>query len=290
MHHVLVTGVSSGIGYGIAREFLRKGYFVFGSVRTGHDAERLKRGLGPSFMPLVFDITDEEAVARAAETVSGVLEGRGLSGLINNAGIAESGPLMHATAEQLRRQFEVNVIGQVIVTREFLPLLGARKNCPHPPGKIFFISSSSGKIAHLFLGAYVGSKHAIEGMARVLRIELQLYGIPVVVIGPGAVASSIWDKESATSAAALYEKTDYGEAVKRFQSYFIASGKKGYDVDGFGARVVRIFEKKRNRFRYAVVKNVLKKWVLPRLMPSRAFDRKLGRAFELLPRSSTRKP
>lgn len=135
MKHIVITGVSSGIGYGIAREFLRKGYFVFGSVRNEKDADRLQTGFGPNFKPLIFDITDEAAVKQGVETVRNIVGGNGLAGLINNAGIAVSGPLMHTTTDRLRQQFEVNVIGQMIVTREFLPLLGAFRDCPFPPGK-----------------------------------------------------------------------------------------------------------------------------------------------------------
>ncbi|RPJ07225.1 MAG: SDR family NAD(P)-dependent oxidoreductase [Spirochaetaceae bacterium] len=282
MKYIVVTGASTGIGFGTVAEFIRKQYFVFGSVRNNDDASRLQMTFGQTFKPLIFDITDESAVENAANIVKNTIHGAGLAGLINNAGVAVSGPLMHTSMKELRYQYEVNVTGQMIVTKAFLPLLGARMDNPFPPGKIVFISSSSGKVAHLFLGAYVGSKHAIEGIAHVLRIELQLYKIGVVIIGPGAVNSAIWDKESAQGGAELFRDTDYGPSVSLFQKYFIKSGKSGFDVLEAGKRIVKIFEKKKNRLRYPLVKNKFRKWIIPRLLPSNAFDRKIAEKFGLL--------
>jgi NAD(P)-dependent dehydrogenase (short-subunit alcohol dehydrogenase family) len=108
----------------------------------------------------------------------------GLACLINNAGLSTSGPLMLQPIADIRRQFEVNVIGLFAVAQAFLPLLGATRNAGHPPGRIINISSVGGKVAVPFIGAYVGSKHALEGMSHSLRQELQLYGIDVIVVGP----------------------------------------------------------------------------------------------------------
>ena len=221
MNYIVITGVSSGIGYGAAKEFASHGYHVFGSTRQMQDAARIKAEIGTNFTPLLFDITDGEAVKEAARQVEVITGKEGITGLINNAGIATCGPIMHQPLDEIRSQFEVNVIGQISVIQAFLPLLGARKSMRNKPGRILNISSVGGKLAAPFLGAYAGSKHAMEGISQSLRRELQLYGIDVIVIGPGAVNTSIWDKETVQDLS-KYSQTDYAESLEAFQKYAIA--------------------------------------------------------------------
>ena len=120
--------------------------------------------------------------------------------------------------DDIRRQFEVNVIGLFAVTQAFLPLLGAQKNASRPPGRIINISPVGGKIAAPFVGAYVGSKHAVEGMSHSLRRELQLYGIDVILVGPGPVKTAIWDKPSATELG-IFAGSDYAPAITTSKSF-----------------------------------------------------------------------
>jgi NAD(P)-dependent dehydrogenase (short-subunit alcohol dehydrogenase family) len=277
MKHVLVTGASTGIGYAAAQAFIEKGYHVYGNVRKQADADRLQQALGAQFTPLIFDVTDHAAIAAAAQRVEAEIGKDGLACLINNAGIATSGPLMLQPMDDLRFQFEVNVFGLLAVTQAFLPLLGARKNPTHAPGRILMISSVGGKLAGPFLGAYTGSKHALEGMSKSLRQELQLYGIDVIVIGPGRIQTAIWDKPSAQEIG-IFEGTDYDPMIRRFQAYFVKTGKKGLPAEFLGRRLVRIFEKRRPRPRYTYVPNYLSNWVMPRLLPTRTIDRLIGKA------------
>ncbi|MBN1696653.1 MAG: SDR family oxidoreductase [Spirochaetales bacterium] len=272
MKTVVITGASSGIGYGTAKAFASCGkYRVFGSVRKQEDGERLKKDFGPNFEPLRFDITDHGQVAEAAEFVGKHIPEDETCGLINNAGIAVTGPLMHLSGCEMRKQFEVNVIGQMIVTQAFLPLLKIRKS-KVPPGRILFISSSSGKIPYPYLGAYVGSKHAIEGMARTLRIELLLYGIDVIVIGPGAVNTPLWKNRDSLDIE-RFHGTDYYGSLTSFKAGFTRHGENGTDIYTAGMKIRRIFEKRRPRARYALVKHSFGRWLLPRLMPDRLFAR-----------------
>jgi NAD(P)-dependent dehydrogenase (short-subunit alcohol dehydrogenase family) len=271
---VFITGVSSGIGLGTAKAFLAHGYQVFGSVRKKQDADRLAATLGREFQPFLFDVTDATAIARAAETVSSELKGKGLGGLINNAGIGIGGPLMYQPLSEIRAHFDVNVVGLVAVTQAFLPLLGARADHSSSPGKIINISSIGGKLAVPFLGAYSGSKFAVEGVSHTLRRELLLYGIDVIVIGPGAVATPIWDKSGDTS---VYKQTDYFKSLNGFKDYFIAEGKKGFSIDEFGEKVFHIFEVRKPKTRYALVPHAFRNWTLPRLMPDRVTDRIIAR-------------
>ncbi|MFD2784723.1 SDR family oxidoreductase [Hymenobacter rubripertinctus] len=144
---VVITGVSSGVGLAAARAFLGRGYRVFGSLRTQADAARLQTELGPDFTPLLFDVTDAQAVARAAAEVARALAGAPLTGLLNNAGIAFDGPLQHQSLAVIRQHFEVNVLGVVAVTQAFLPLLGARAGFAGHPGRVLNMGSVSGQVA-----------------------------------------------------------------------------------------------------------------------------------------------
>jgi NAD(P)-dependent dehydrogenase (short-subunit alcohol dehydrogenase family) len=109
---------------------------VFGSVRTTDDAKAAQAEFGDSFTPLLFDVTDASAIARAKEFVRDAVGDAGLGGMVNNAGICVSGPLLHVPMTEVRHQLEVNVLGGLQVFRSFLPLLGAVRPCPHAPGRI----------------------------------------------------------------------------------------------------------------------------------------------------------
>ena len=278
MKSIVITGVSTGIGFGAAKEFVTHGYQVFGSVRREADAARLKAELGDNFTPLIFDITDIGAVRSAACQVETIIGDRILNGLINNAGMATSGTLMHQPLDEIRLQFEVNVVGQIGVTQAFLPLLGARKNNndKQRSGRIINISSVVGKLAVPFLGAYVGSKHAFEGISHSLRRELQLYGIDVIIVAPGAVSTAIWDKESAQDIS-KYLTTDYAESATTFQKHFVRQGKKGYPPEVFGKFIRKVFETSKPKTKYAIVPNLLLDWIIPTALPDRWLDRIIGR-------------
>lgn len=271
MRSIAITGVSSGIGYGAAREFVGHGYRVFGSVRKEEDAERLRAELGANFTPLVFDVTDRTAVLGAAEEVGEMLDGSGLAGLVNNAGTAIGGPLMLQPLEEVRAHFEVNVVGLVSVTQAFLPILGARRPRTHEPGRILNIGSVGGKIASPFIGAYAGTKHAVEGISDSLRRELLPYGIDVILIEPGAVRTEIWDKGA--SQAGRYADTDYAEPLARFGKYTEGLARKGYPPEKFGEFVREVFEKEKPKTRYAIVPGKFANFTVPRLLPDRWLDR-----------------
>ncbi len=276
---VVVTGASTGIGYAAAEAFIKRGCRVFGSVRKQADADRLNEAFGDQFTPLIFDVTDTDGIILGRKIVEQELQGSGLGCLVNNAGIAIGGPLQHIPIKELRRQFEVNVIGLIEVTQQFLPILGARDNHPTAPGKIINISSGAGKIATPFLGPYVGSKHALEGISHSLRRELQVYGIDVVIVGPGAVNTPIWDKAKDLP---IYEGTAYSEATAMLQKFAIKSGKKGYPSEFLGEKIADIFFHPSPKVRYAYVPKRWERWIIPRILPSRLFDRILGKRMGLL--------
>ena len=266
---ILITGVSSGIGYGAAKELIHRDYKVFGSVRKQDDAERLQAEFGDSFMPLVFDVTDQGAIERAARLVQDHLNATGLGGLINNAGIAMAGPVEHLPIDAVAYNFNVNVLGIFRVTKAFLPLLGTRKEHPVQPGRILNISSISGKISAPFMAPYTGTKHAVEGISHCLRKELLPFGIDVVIIGPGQVQTPIWDKGSLDK----FKDTRYISSISKFFPYLINKGKNGMPLDQFSHRIADIFEAKKPKTRYAIVHKKFENWILPRILPDRVVDR-----------------
>ena len=275
MPNILITGASSGIGYATSQYLLAKGYHVFGSIRREADGKRLQQELGPGFTPLFFDVRDEAAVLAAASQVEPGWGTEGLAGLINNAGISVSGPLQHVTQEELRQQFEVNVFGVMNVTRAFLPLLGARANCPHPPGRIIHISSVSGRITFPFLGPYCASKHALESLADALRRELLPYGIDVVSIQPGAVRTPIWEKAAAQPNK--YQDTDYAPYFQGLEQRVKRSYERAIPPEEIARAIGRVLEQKRPPTRIVVAHNPWMIRLLSTFMPDRWLDAIAGR-------------
>jgi NAD(P)-dependent dehydrogenase (short-subunit alcohol dehydrogenase family) len=284
MRSVVVTGVSTGIGWGTARVLIRNGLHVFGSVRKQAVADRLAQEFGSAFTPLLFDITDEPAIQAAALLVRERLGGATLFGLVNNAGIATAGPLLHQPIEEFRHQIEVNLVGQLIVTRAFLPLLGTDRVLKGQPGRIVNVSSVGGKVAAPFIGAYAASKHGLEGLSESLRRELLIYGIDVIIVGPGAVATPIWDKAAQIDTAA-YTHTEYADILRRFGEYFVQEGRKGFPPERIGATIFTALTAHSPRVRYAVVPQPFRNWIVPRLLPRRLVDVVLARSLGLTRRS-----
>jgi NAD(P)-dependent dehydrogenase (short-subunit alcohol dehydrogenase family) len=276
MQGVVVTGVSTGIGWGITKVLIQRGFRVFGSVRKTQDAERLSKEFGEAFVPLFFDVTDEAAVQVAAEQVREQLDGEILFGLVNNAGIAVPAPLIHQPIDDFRHQLEVNLVSVLIVTKAFVPLLGADRSLRGKPGRIINISSVGGKFGSPFLGAYAAAKHGLEGFSESLRRELMLYGIDVIIIGPGAVATPIWDKAENVDLS-LYANTEYLDAAKRIQEYMIQNGRKGYPPEKVGEVVWHALTTLKPRVRYAVIPGSSLRRIIQMLLPKRMIDRIVAR-------------
>ena len=270
--HVVITGASTGIGRAAAEDLLQRGYCVYGSVRKQADADRLQAALGPNFMPLLFDVTDAAAVRAEAARLTDHLAGAGLAGLVNNAGVAISGPLQHVPLDEFRWQLEVNVTGALAVTQAFLPLLGAGFPQVHPPGRVINISSVSGRIVYPFFGPYAASKHALEAMSHALRRELRIYGIDVIIIGPGSVRTPIWDKAE-EEGSSMYEATDYGPTYARLLQGAVKRGKRAQPVEVVNKAIRHALESPRPKTRYALPSRRLSGWLLPLWLPDRWLDR-----------------
>ncbi|KAK9917367.1 hypothetical protein WJX75_003592 [Coccomyxa subellipsoidea] len=282
---VVVTGVSTGIGFEIAKALVVAGFHVFGSVRKQRDASDVQLDLGAAFTPLVFDVTDEIGIGKAALKVRQALQGRTLFGLVNNAGIANHACLAHQPIDEFRRVIKVNLTGTLAVTQAFLPQLGADKSLEGPPGRIVNISSISGKYSAPFVGAYCASKHALEGMSDSLRRELMLFGIDVIIIGPGYVSTPIWDKEEITSTVAQYKDTEYAASLEAFDKRIIQAVQKGHSPADIASVVETALTAWWPRARYAIVAQPFSNWILPMWLPARWMDNLMAASFLIRPES-----
>jgi NAD(P)-dependent dehydrogenase (short-subunit alcohol dehydrogenase family) len=273
---VVITGVSTGIGRETTRLLISKGYRVFGSVRKEADADRLQKEMGDRYVPLIMDVTDADAIQRATEKVEAMLGSNRLAGLVNNAGIVVSGPLLYLRPSEFRRQLESNMVGPLMVTQAFAPLLGTDDNKTGPVGRIVNISSTVAKVVPPFLGAYAASKWGLEGMSEALRRELMLFGIDLVIIEPGAVNTAMYDKGE-TEDLSEFKTTPYWAAIENFQKYIVAEGRKGLPPERLAKAVYVALTAAKPKTRYAVVPQRLKNWTLPRLLPDRVVDKAIAK-------------
>jgi NAD(P)-dependent dehydrogenase (short-subunit alcohol dehydrogenase family) len=280
MKSVVITGVSTGIGYASAKVLIKSGFHVFGSVRKQEDAARLVHEFGASFTPLVFDMTDEPALKQAAEQVRQELNGETLYGLVNNAGIVVTGPLLQLSSQDLRYQLEVNVVGVLNVTQAFAPLLGCDSALQGSPGRIINIGSVSGKLAFPFIGAYTISKFGLEAFNDTLRQELSLYGIPVILVGPGPVKTPIYDK-AAKNLSSVSQQSDYAPSILQSRILFEERWKSALPAERVAVVVLKALNDPHPKLRYPVFSNTFRDWILPRLLPQRMVDAALTKQLGL---------
>lgn len=266
---VVITGVSTGIGFATAQDLIARGYHVFGSVRKEADGQRVQKELGPSFTPLLFDVTDHAALPAAVAVVEAAVGQNGLSALINNAGVAPSGPLMHTSIDEVRKTFEINVFGLLAVTQAFLPLLGARKKAGHPPGRIVNLSSISGGVAFPLVALYAMTKHAVEALSDGLRRELSIYGISVSAIEPGAIKTPIWDKVNLNEADTRYAHTDYAKAMDYMPQMVANELKTAKPIKVVTDAIAHALEAPRPKARYPL----LGLWHARKFIPDRLMDK-----------------
>ena len=180
MPSVLVTGASRGIGESIAVHLAANGWDVFAGVRSDRDAQKIS-GERPRITPVILDVTSPEHVAALDDFLP-----ERLDAVVNNAAVVVTGPMEAVAPEELRRQLEVNVVGQVAVTQAVLPRLRRSH------GRIVFVSSLNGRVSFPLLGAYCASKFALEAVADALRMELTPWDIPVVVVEPAQTKTDMW--------------------------------------------------------------------------------------------------
>jgi NAD(P)-dependent dehydrogenase (short-subunit alcohol dehydrogenase family) len=249
MNSVLITGAGRGIGRATTLRLATSGWKVFAGVRKIEDGEALVAELGEAIgeiVPVVLDVTDDTAIAAAAESLPDSLDA-----VVNNAGIVIDGPVESLTRERLRDQFDVNVIGAVAVTRAVLPKIRAAK------GRIVFISSVSGRISTPWTGAYGSSKFALEGMADALRLELRPWKIKVALIEPANTETDLWGDAQKQFDAGVDAMTDaeralYGGHMKGVRRTLGLMNKTASPVEGVAETIENALTAKRPRARYVV--------------------------------------
>lgn len=263
---VVITGASTGIGRACALHFDQLGLRVFAGVRRPADAVDLQQAASAGLTPIFIDVTDQATITAAAEQVRTALNGSGLAGLVNNAGIAVGGPLEFLPAAKLKSQFEINVLGQMAVTQAFLPLLRPAR------GRVINMSSISGRIAMPYLGPYAASKFALEALNDSLRVELKPWGIEVICIEPGAIKTPIWHKsvnEAQAMADDLPQQAEklYGPAMAHLVEAVMRRGEAGIPAETVAKVVAEALLAARPKTRYLVGRNAkigaLVAWLLP---------------------------
>jgi NAD(P)-dependent dehydrogenase (short-subunit alcohol dehydrogenase family) len=271
---VLITGASTGIGHATAVGLAQRGFAVFAGVRRTEDADRLAAD-APGATTLILDVTDQRSIDAAARTVAEATGGR-LKGLVNNAGIAVSGPLEFLPIDEVRRQLEVNVVGQIAVTQAALPMLRAAG------GRVVNIGSIGGRVALPFLGPYAGSKFAMEGLSDSLRREIEPLGVKVSLVQPGPIATDIWERGQAT-AQSLRDgmppeaQALYGDRMDRAQAAAQARSQEAIPPSAVAEVVAHALTSSRPRTRYLVGPDTRVMATLARLLPDRVMDRLIAR-------------
>jgi NAD(P)-dependent dehydrogenase (short-subunit alcohol dehydrogenase family) len=275
---VVITGASTGIGRACALHLDRLGFRVFAGVRRDADGAALTDASSGRLVPVRLDVTDDASVAQALQVVAAAVGDSGLAGLINNAGIAVAGPIEFLPIEDLRRQLDVNVVGQVRVIQAFLPLLRMAR------GRIVNVGSIAAHYSLPFIGAYSASKSALASVSDALRVEVRPWGIDVALIEPSSVATPIWEKTLGDADRTFADAPPaanelYGPVLKYVRVAGARAGTQGVSTDDVVRTVVHALTAKRPKTRYLVGRHIrlrvaitllparLRDWLMARLLP-----------------------
>jgi len=265
---VVITGTSSGIGRASAARLARAGFRVFAGIREEADAQSL-RAEDPAIVPITIDVTDPASIASAKHQLEGELDG--LDGLVNNAGIGLTAPMEHVPLDVLRRQFEVNVFGQIAVTQALLPLIRRSR------GRIVNMGSVASHIAIPFGGVLCGCKSALSAMNDALRLELRPFGIHVCLIEPGAINTPAVDKtlgdvERIVQALPPDGRDHYAAMLREFTRRAYEHERAGSPPDVVARAVHHALTASKPHIRYPVGKDARVLVTMPRLLPDRWLD------------------
>jgi len=276
MPSALITGASTGIGEATALRLAGAGWTVLAGVRSEQDGARLvAKDSSGRIEPVTLDVTDFEQIRQAAGRVS-ELGGGGegspgrLDALVNNAGIGYGGPLELLHPDDLRKQFDVNVLGQIAVTQALLPALRAAH------GRIVFMSSVGGRVAMAFTAPYAASKHAIEALGDALRVELASSNVQVALVEPGSVVTPIWDKARATGDQVVVPpqlQKEYGNVPAAMDKALDDTAKRGVPAEQVAQTIERALTSRRMKSRYVVGRDARAMIIARGLLPDHVFDR-----------------
>jgi NAD(P)-dependent dehydrogenase (short-subunit alcohol dehydrogenase family) len=277
---VVVTGASTGIGRATALYLDRKGYSVFAGVRKQKDAESLEADGSDRITPITIDVTNERSIKTAEHRVGRSIGKEGFAGLVNNAGVGFGGPVEYIPLDDYRQSFEVNFFGQIAVTQAFLPHLRRAR------GTIVNITSIGGRIASPFMSPYNGTKFALEALSDSLRNELRPWGIDVVAIEPGSIATPIWDKAGDRAAEMQASMPDearrlYGAQIERFGNALQDTASKGIPPERVAQVIHKAIRLDNPKARYLVGTDAKVGARLNSLLTDRGFDRFVARRMKL---------
>ncbi|MCC5830792.1 MAG: SDR family oxidoreductase [Phycisphaeraceae bacterium] len=275
----LITGCSSGIGQHLVRCLDGMGWHI---AATARDSKVAATACGPLSQRVGWfdlDVTSDDSRRRAVTQIKAWLTDRGLSGLkglVNNAGIVVAGPLEHIDLDELRQQFEVNVVGLLGVTQACLPLLRREK------GRIVNIGSISGRVAAPLLGPYAMSKFALEALSDSLRVELHEAGIFVSLLEPGPISTPLWRKSLGTRDRWLKDASPealayYGRMLERVGREVDRSAAGADAPEKVSRAVVHALTARRPRSRYPVGRGVGMMIRLLNIIPDRIRDAAIRR-------------
>lgn len=274
--NIVVTGVSSGIGRETARCLAKKGYRVFGSVRKSADGKPLEDELGDRFHTLVFDVCDADSIGLAAKSVETIVKDKGISAIVNNAGLALFGPIELIEDDAFEHIMKVNVLGARFVTNAFLPILRTG-NSKKTRSKIINVSSLSGIFNTPMNGAYCVSKHAMESLGEIYRRELYGEDIDVVSIRSGPIQSEIWRKN--IDATSEYEGTVYGDMAHKSNKIMEHAKKSALPPSVISELVLGIIEDRKKKHSYHVGQGSrISQIFSSTLMPTRMADKLIHNA------------
>lgn len=270
MSCILVTGASSGIGAATALRLDADGHEVFAGVVDEADTAGLAAA-SKRLRVVVLDVTSAASIDAAVAEVSDHLAGRGLGGLVNNAGVGFPGPLEVLALDDLRRQLEVNVIGQVATTQAMLPLVRQAS------GRIVFVGSVGGILTSQFAGAYHASKFAVEAIGDVWRQELEPEGIDVILIEPSAISTPIWSKAIAyldgLRQSSSPRMAPYRERLAAFRESLQSADEHGKPPEDVAEVIAQALTAERPDARYVVGAEGKLAAALRPLVPDRVADK-----------------
>ena len=268
---VLLTGASSGIGYDVAPLLVRYGYIVYGAARR---VEKIEELASEGVKALSLDVTDEASMEAAVQQIIDA-EGR-IDVLINNAGYGSYGAIEDVPIDEARRQFEVNLFGLARLTQLVLPHMRARGS-----GRILNISSMAGRITSPLGAWYHATKYALEAFSDALRMEVEEFGIDVVIIEPGGIKTP-WGLIAADYLEESSRNGVYAEQAQRVA----ANMRKLYSPSSslsepkvISRTILRALEARRPKTRYLVGFGAKPSVFLHTVLPDRPFDKVARRIF-----------
>jgi short-subunit dehydrogenase len=273
---ILVTGSSTGIGADTVRLLIEKSFTVVATVRKDEDEKSLLSLYGDKVKVIKLDVSDFAAVEKLPQILNEKFKITKLDGLVNNAGVALAGPFAFQDFAEVQNIIQINVLSVMKVTQVLIPLLRSET-----PGRIINISSIAGKNAAPFLSVYAASKHAVEGFSEALRKEMMLYGIKVVVVAPGSIKTPIWQK-GFVLIKDRYAHTAFAASFAKFVKFAGSAEKYTLEVSEVSKVIYKALTEKDPCVRYAPIPRKFENWYLPRIIPTKIYDRLTAKALGLI--------